>query len=147
MIPESFARIESRGGKVGIHFVSEKRREFFVYDKQLLSMVSNPGKYHRVKHRNSQGKEAIGYPAGEVWGIFESYNGGSHAKVTICIGPNGENIELSDKKMPANLLSQYVFFLPMEDFTKLYGALALMSRQKDAFFDYLNGAEMEVALD
>jgi hypothetical protein len=147
MIPESFARIESRGGKVGIHFVSENRRDFFVYDKQLLSMVSNPGKYRRVKYRNSKGKEAIGYPAGEVWGIFESYNGGNHAKVTICIGPNGENIERSDKKKPVNLLSQPVFILPMADFTKLYGALALMSRQKEVFFDYLNGAEMEVDLD
>jgi len=147
MIPESFARIESRGDRVGVHFVSEKRRDFFVYDKQLLSMVTNSGKYRRVKHRNSQGKEAIGYPAGEVWGHFESYNGGNHAKITICIGPNGENIELSDKKKPVNLLSQYVFILPMDDFTKLYVVLALMSRQKEAFFDYLNGSEMEVDLD
>mgnify|MGYP001485723587 CR=1 FL=1 len=147
MIPESFARITNRGDKVGLHIVSEKRFNFFVYDRQFLSMIKNPGKYRRVKNRNSKGKEAIGYPAGEVWGIYETHNAGSHAKIVFCIGPNGEDIELSDKKKPINLARQHTFFLPMEDLKKFYEVLSLMNRQKDSFDDYLNGAEMEIDLD
>lgn len=147
MIPETYGRIRERGDKVGLHLVSEKRFDFFVYDRQFLSMIKNPGKYRRIKNRNSKGKEAIGYPAGEVWGIFESHNAGSHAKILICIGPNGEDIELNDKKKPINLIKQHTFFLPMEDLKVIYGALSLMNRQKEFFFDYLNGSEMDVDMD
>jgi hypothetical protein len=127
--------------------VSEKRYEFILYDKQLLSMTMNPSKYRRVKYRNSRGKEAIGYPAGEIWGMFEVYNGGNHARISICIGPNGEDIETNDSKELINLSRKYVFLLPIEDFKKFIGVLELMKDQKDRFKEFLEDAEMEIETD
>lgn len=144
MLTKSCARILDRRERVGLHLVSVKRQEFILYDTQLLSMVSNPGKYRRVKYRNSQGKEAIGYPAGEVWGMYESHDGGLYAKITIFIGPNGEDIKLDDSKEPINLSRQIVFFLSTEEFEKFVGVLELMKEQKDIFKELLEGAEMEI---
>jgi hypothetical protein len=147
MIPESYARIYMRNDKVGLHLVCEKKYDFIIYDKQILSMVSNLTKYRRVKYRNAKGKEAIGYPAGEIWGKFETYNDDTYGKIIICIGPNGEDIEIDEvTKKPINLVKEHVFLLPLADFKKFAVVLKLMKEQKELFTEFLEGAEMEVGI-
>jgi hypothetical protein len=99
-------------------------------------MVSNPATYRRVKYRNAI-KEAVGYPAGEVWAMLEKHEG-SHAKITVCIGPKNEDIELDERtEKPINLLKEHVFHLPLADFKKFIDVLQLMKKQKSLFSEAL----------
>lgn len=146
MNPKSYARIYMRREKVGLRLVCEKKYNFILYSHALLSMVNYPASYRRVKYRNAILKEAIGYPAGEVWAVLEKH-ADSHAKITVCIGPKNEDIEVDERtKKPINLLKEYVFFLPLADFKKFIDVLKLMKKQKHFFFEALEVADTEVGI-
>lgn len=147
MAQKSYARVYMQGGKIGLHLVNAKQRDFILYAKPLLSMVKNPGQYARVKHRNGPGKPAIGYHPGEVWGILDPI-GPDQMKLSIVLGAGGQDLVLNSvSKKPDNALCTYAFILPASDFNVFYRAIALMEQQRLDFQDLLDGADTAIMPD
>lgn len=143
MRPKYCAQIYLREGRPGMHLVNEHRQQYFLYAKPLMAMVKWPEEYARVKLRNAPKKPAIGYPAGEVWGVFEQ--DGDEVKITLAIGPRDQNIELNrETQEPENVVAAQTYILPREEFDILYQALELMVRQKELFQELLDGAETAI---
>jgi hypothetical protein len=140
---KSCARIDVRKDRLGLHLVNEYRQQYFLYAKPLMTMVTWPEEYARVKLRNAPQKPAIGYPAGDVWGVFES--GEDEITITLLIGPRDLNIELNRQTQePENVVAGQTYILPNEEFDMLYQALELMVHQKEEFQDLLDGAETSI---
>lgn len=106
--------IDKRGGQLGLSLVNPKGESFFLYDQPLLSMWENRDRYTRVKLRNRDEKQAIGYHAGEILGALDLRE--NLVRIHLFFGPTGQDIEQDEStKKLKNVVNRQLYELPEKE--------------------------------